>query len=245
MRQILSIRFVAAVAAVVGLFFLLTTIFFTREVVEDVVADDGPDEVELHKIDLVEQVFSSRNARFRVVDGAAMADTELIIDGTRSVFVVAGTPGVDHCPEFGRIGACAVAADLIGEAVVWFALVPMGTGRIVEFPAIDTLDDGLATLVNGWQLPFAPILDRRCRAPGGGLEEFASYREFREIFGDDFISVYDIDERRLVAVECRERVPYAPDPVPTTAPGSSVAGASVPSGSAPPDTGPSATGPES
>jgi len=60
--------------------------------------------------------------------------------------------------------------------------------------------------VNGWQLPFAPVLDRRCD------EEFSSYVEFRDVLGDDFISIYDLDERRLVAVECRIRVAYAPEP---------------------------------
>ena len=112
-----------------------------------------------------------------------------------------------------------MVADLIGEAVVWFALVPMGDGRTVDLPAIDVLDDGLAHLVNGWAVPYAPILDRRCEQ--GDDVEFASYREFREVLGDDFTSVYDLDARRLEAVVCRERVPYAPepanaDPVPTT-----------------------------
>ena len=93
---------------------------------------------------------------------------------------------------------------LHGEGVVWFALVPMGPNRTVRLPAIDVLDDGLATLVNGWQLPFAPVLDRRCE------DEFVSYRELRDALGDDFTSVYAIEERRLVAVECRVRVPYAP-----------------------------------
>jgi hypothetical protein len=102
-----------------------------------------------------------------------------------------------------------VVADLLGEAVVWFALVPNGTDRTVDLPAIDTLDDGVATLVNGWQLPFAPVLDRRCAG-----EDFTSYREFRELLGDEFTSVFSIDDRRLVAVECRTRVDFAPEPDP-------------------------------
>ena len=101
-----------------------------------------------------------------------------------------------------------MVADLLGEGVVWFALVPSGPNRTVDLPAIDTLDDGFATLVNGWQLPYAPVLVRRCD------EEFTSYREFRDVLGDDFTSVYDLDERRIVAVECRTKVAYAPEPVP-------------------------------
>lgn len=209
MRQIFSVRFFAAVGAVVGLFFLLTTIFATREVIESNSDDEAA--VESHSIDLVEQVFSSRNAGFRIDrDGVAANDTELIIDGQRSLYVVADTPGENHCPRFGEIGACAVVADLIGEAVVWFALVPMGANRSVEFPAIDILDDGMAVLVNGWRMPYAPILDRRCS------DDFESYREFRNVLGDDFTSIFGLEQRRLTAVSCRERVPYAPEPATTT-----------------------------
>jgi len=205
MRQIFSVRFFAAIGAVVALFFLLTTIFATREVIEG--GDGGADGVELHKIDFVDQIFSSRNEQFTLnEEGVAANDTDLILDPSRTLRIVADTPGVDHCPRFPEVGACSVVADLLGEAVVWFALVPAGDNRTVDLPAIDTLDDGLATLVNGWQLPFAPVLVRRCD------EEFSSYREFRDVLGDDFTSVYDLDERRLVAVECRTRVAYAPEP---------------------------------
>lgn len=205
MRQIFSVRFFAAVGGVVGLFFLLTTIFATRGAIEG--AADGPVPVEIHAIDFVDLVFSSRNEAFEVnTDGVASNDTELIIDGSRSLRIVAGTPGEMLCPRFPEVGACAVVADLLGEGVVWFALIPTGNARTVDLPAIDTLDDGLATLVNGWQVRFAPVLDRRCPD-----EEFTSYREFRELLGDDFTSVFSIDDRRLTAVECRQRVDYAPE----------------------------------
>lgn len=213
MRQIFSVRFFAAVGAVAALFFLLATIFFTQDAIDG--GDDegeGSSTGELHRIDLVEQVFSSRNVRFDVdTTGVATADTDLIIDGSRQLRVVAGTPGVNLCPEFGAVGACAVVADLLGEAVVWFALVPMGVDRTVPLPAIDTLDDGYATLVNGWQMPYAPILDRRCGV-GESAEAFDSYRQFRAVLGDNFTSVYDLEDRRLTAVLCRRKVAYAPVP---------------------------------
>lgn len=205
MRQIFTVRFFAAVGGVVGLFFLLTTIFVTRGAIEG--ASDSAAPPAFHLIDFVDQVFSSRNESFGVdADGAAAGDTELVIDGSRSLRIVSGTPGEMLCPRFPDVGACAVVADLLGEAVVWFALVPIGNARTVDLPAIDTLGDGLATLVNGWQVRFAPVLDRRC--PN---EEFTSYREFRELLGDDFTSVFSIDDRRLIAVECRQRVEYAPE----------------------------------
>ncbi len=213
MRQIFSVRFFAAVGAVVGLFFLLTTIFATSEAIDGGGGGDGGETstVALHKIDFVDRVFSVSNARFSVGrDGLAANDTKLVIDGTRAVGVSAGTPGEILCPDLGQPGACAVVADLLGEAVVWFALVPMGSNNTVRLPAIDTLDDETATLVNGWQVPFAPVLDRRCE------DEFVSYRDFREAFGDNFTAIYDIEDRRLSAVECQVKVPYAPEPTTTT-----------------------------
>ena len=203
MRQIFSVRFFAAVGGVVGLFFLLTTIFATREVIEG--GDDGSTSTELHRIDFIEEIQRVTNPQFALtIEGVAANDTDLVIDASRTLRIVEGTPGVDHCPRFPAGGACAVVADLLGEAAVWFALVPSGQNRTVDLPAIDTLDDGIATLVNGWQVPFAPVLDRRCP------EEFTSYREFRDTLGDDFTSVFSIDQRRLTAVECDVRVAYAP-----------------------------------
>ncbi len=234
MRQIFSVRFFAAVGGVVGLFFLLTTIFATREVIDR--GDGGPAPVEIHTIDFVDQVFSSRNEAFAVnIDGVAANDTELIIDGSRSLHIVADTPGEMLCPDFPKVGACAVVADLLGEAVVWFALVPSGNARTVDLPAIDTLDDGWATLVNGWQVPFAPVLDRRC--PG---QEFASYSEFREVLGDDFTSVFGIDARELIAVECNVKVDYAPD---LTVPDDTTPDGTAPDGTAPDGTAPVSTAP--
>lgn len=235
MRQIFSVRFFAAVGAVVGLFFLLTTIFATREVI---VGDDGGSgAVERHLVDFVEQVERSTNPDFALtIEGVAANDTDLIIDESRRLRIVADTPGVNLCPRFPAIGACAVLADLLGEGVVWFALVPAGPNRTVDLPAIDTLDDGVATLVNGWQVPFAPVLDRRCRD-----EDFTSYREFREALGDDFTSIFGLDDRRLIAVECRTRVDYAPDVENRTSP----AGTSVPPGTSASSTPPASTTPVS
>ncbi len=217
MREIFSIRFFAAVGAVVGLFFLLTVVFAAGEAIDG--DDSGEGGVRTHRIDFVEQVFSVTGGALRFTeDGLVASDVQLVVDAERSLRVVADTPGEDLCGRTSTVGACAVVADLLGEAVVWFALVPMGDNRTVDLPAIDVLDDGYARLVNGWSLPYAPILDRRCEDERGNEVEFVSYREFRNVLGDDFISVYSTESGRIEAVICRERVPYAPAPAPTTLP---------------------------
>lgn len=212
MRQIFSVRFFAAVGAVAGLVFLLSTVFATRAVIDDATADgEQPAEV-LRRIDLVARLESALPPSVALdVDGFTVTDTRLVIDASREVSLTAGTPGEVDCLALAQPGGCALVADLIGEAVVWFALVPMGTSTaVVPLPAIDTLDGGLATLVNGWQLRYAPVLDRRCTDALGNEEAFDSYREFRDVFGDDFTTLFDLDQQRLGAVVCRTKVPYAP-----------------------------------
>jgi hypothetical protein len=209
MRQIFSVRFFAAVGAVVALAFLLSSVFATRAVIDNVTDGGGPEPIVPHAIDFVDRIASAAPVPMTLdADGLSVADTLLVIDASRAVTVHRATPGELHC-DLTVPGACAIVADLLGEAVVWFAIVPMGTSlTTVPLPAIDTLEDGVATLVNGWQLRYAPALDRRCRDAQGNDEEFDSYREFHEAFGDDFTTLFEIPEQRLTVVVCRQRVPY-------------------------------------
>lgn len=224
MRQIFSIRFFAAVAAVVGLFAVLALALGDDD---PVLPDAAPVTTPApRRIDFVDWIYSSTDPEFAVVAGTAAGDTEFVIDGSRRLAIRAGTPGEQHCPEFGEVVRCAFLAELIGEGVVWFAVVPMNANRTVDLPAIDTLEDGVATLVNGWQFEYAPILDRIC-----GDADYASYRELRDDRGDQFVSVFSIDEQRLVAVECTEPVAYAP--VATAPPSSPPSESSVPASSVP------------
>lgn len=222
MRQIFSIRFFAAIAAVVGLFLVVVLVVRGDDQITVAPPVTAPP---TREVDYVDWIYSSTEPDFEVRNGRAAADTELVIDGSRRLFIKRGTLGEHYCPQWGEVIGCAFVVDLLGEAVVWFAIVPMGPNRTVPLPAIDVLDEGVATLVNGWQFPYKPILDRLC-----GDADFSSYRELRETLGDDFTSVYSIDEQRLVAVQCSVRVDYAPPPA------TSVPESSVPSSSTTPET---------
>jgi hypothetical protein len=215
-REIFSVRFFVAIGVVAGLLFLLFTFFVARDVVDEAISDNGADAaaVQLRAIDLVDVISSTSNPGFQLsADGEAISSADFVLDPSRKVTVVAGTPGEDDCGRVAEPGTCAIVADLLGEGVVWFALVPMGNGRSVPLPAIDSLENGQATLVNGWQLPHAAALDRRC-----GEELFESYRQWKQILGDNFTTIYDLDQRELTAVVCRQVVPYAPPPASTVAP---------------------------
>ena len=56
---------------------------------------------------------------------------------------------------------------------MWFALVADGANLQFELPAIAELDDGYADLVNGWQVPYARVIDRTECDP-----DVASFAEF-------------------------------------------------------------------
>lgn len=193
MRQIFSVRFFAAVGAVAGLFVLLTLVFGPRGSVEEL----AEAEVIPRRIDLGARVLSAVQGNFELgPDGVTRGSLELLLDGGRDVRVSPGTTGEIRCDELDRMGACAVLIDALGDAVVWFALEPIGPNNTVEMPPIDVLEDEFAVLVNGWQVRYARVLDRRCP------REFASYQEFRRELGDSFTSIFSLDDQRLIAVVC-------------------------------------------
>ena len=89
-----------------------------------------------------------------------------------------------------------MVADLLGDAVVWFAVIPAGPRFTIELPAIVELIDGYAVLENGWEIRYAPILDRRCDV------DTESFSEFQERFGKRFVSIVDPGANHLTAVAC-------------------------------------------
>jgi hypothetical protein len=196
MQQVLSWRFLATVGALGGLFLALFVVFGRGESSAEL-AQGRP---MLREIHLLEEIESARAEAFGVrPDGRSRGQLMIGLRDDREMRIVEGTFGENNCGARIVPGACAVAANLLGDAVVWFSLLPIDSGGTITFPAIDTLEDGRARLVNGLRLSYAPVLDRRCPV------EFSSYREFRQVLGDRFTSVYSLEEERLIAVVCDSR----------------------------------------
>ena len=97
------------------------------------------------------------------------ATTDLVLTlgpDDRVVRIFTGTPGELNCPELAAAVRCALVAELLGDSITWFSLVPMVDDFRFELPAIVDLDGGLAHLTNGWALPYARVIDRsRCAQP--------------------------------------------------------------------------------
>ena len=197
MREIFSLRFFAAIGAVIASFLIASAVVGGGA---EVVSEEEVTAQLIRRIDLVERVerFQDDGASFAVQDGVAVNGTVLVLDERRSARIVPGTPGEDRCPIGRRIGACALIADLLGEAVVWFRLEPVAPGGVIDFGPIVSLDDDVATLADGLQLPYAPVLARRCDT------EFESFSAFRRELGESFVSRYTLAERRLTDVICTE-----------------------------------------
>jgi hypothetical protein len=197
MRQVLSWRFVAALVGLAVSALAINLLF----------ADDSPAaEVEVvssrslvKRADLISLVYSIEQDDFSVRRGRTRGQLTLVLDEDRIARIYPGTPGQVSCKKLDRIGQCAVLADLLGDAVVRFKLVPMGRNFTFTLPAIESLDGGLATLIDGWQVPYAPVIDRsRCQE----AVPAESFSEFLRLAGDQHRSIFTLAEQQITGVVC-------------------------------------------
>lgn len=102
--------------------------------VEQVVTETAPTEQE---VDPGSRWCSATQADrgVAIVDGRTTGDMQIRIDGFRWMDIEGGTPGENRCAELAELARCAVAVDLLGEAVLWFSIVPLSPRNLVELPA--------------------------------------------------------------------------------------------------------------
>lgn len=196
MRQVLTWRFVAAVVALVGLAVVVNVAFNRGDAIAEIT---GPLEPVERRPTLISLVLRTQGEGFTITEtGQASADLVLELPpDDRTVRIFQGTPGEVSCPDLTAFGQCAVLAELLGDTVSWFAIVPMAPSFRFELPPIVELDGGLAHLANGWAVPYAPIIDRsRCDA------NVESFGEFLRTVGSAHLSLFDLGEGEIVAVTC-------------------------------------------
>ena len=112
-----------------------------------------------------------------VVQGTTRSTARLALDDARTVYIADGTPGEITCTDFSSPNACVLIAELLGDAVVWFALAPATSEtlltRVALPPVVDMLNGGdFAVLSNGWVVPLAIPTKRTCSTPTVSLREF-------------------------------------------------------------------------
>ena len=148
------------------------------------------------------------DAGWSVARGETTAAMRLSLDDLRTLTVPAGTLAhsgdlVPSCATFDVPRSCVLLADMLGEAVVWFALVPAdrtrGTERLTLPGLVDMRsngDDGV--LANGWVVPLATPVTRDCAD-----RDTSNLREFIVRFGGEASrSIVDLVRDEVVRVRC-------------------------------------------
>lgn len=190
------------VVAAVGLAALL---LFTRGR-GTVAAPGGP---ESHRVDLVAVVESVTTDIGWSMDGGRTSETaRFTLDDTRTLTVTSGTLVAGHgdvpvCTDLATPRACVLLADMLGEAVVRFVLVPANTATpaaTLELPGIIDMqangDEGI--LANGWVLRLATPTKRQCvDTPTPSLRDFIT-----RFPGPAARSIVDLVNDEIVRVEC-------------------------------------------
>lgn len=197
-RRILAVLLAVLVAAIV--------LFATRESSSEISVTQT-----LRKVDLVASVnsinvdsgWSQENG---VTRGGAM---RMSLDDLRVLTVQEGTLAADYgsssaCTDFVKPNACVLLADMLGDAVVWFALVPSDVLAGREFLTLPGLVDMQANgdegiLRNGWVVKLATPVKREC-----GDSVTSSLRDFITRFPDQLSkSIVNLTTDNVVSVKCK------------------------------------------
>ncbi len=138
--------------------------------------------------------------------GGAM---RLSLDDLRVLTVHDGTltahyGSISGCTDFARPNACVLLADMLGEAVVWFALVQSDSLAGREFLTLPGLVDMQANgdegiLRNGWVVKLAMPVKREC-----GDTATSSLRDFITRFPDQLSkTIVNLTTDNVVSVKCK------------------------------------------
>ena len=163
-----------------------------------------------HKIDLVASVNTINvdtnwSQQGKVTTGGAM---RLALDDLRTVTIVEGTMVDDYtvvpaCTDFTTPNSCVLLADMLGDAVIWYALVPadkVSGQQFLTLPGlVDMQDNGNeGVLRNGWVVKLASPVKREC-----GDTDTAHLRDFITRFPDTAsTSIVNLTTDNVVTVKC-------------------------------------------
>lgn len=204
MRQLFTVRLVATLGALALLALMINPVasLISGLADDDTAAAETVVEVEpmARKIDIVAPVLLARNSEdFEMdSDNRTTGFVDLTLDDRRVMRIAPGTLGEVACDGLDQINECAVMADLLGDAVVWFAVLPQAPRRTVELPPILDLDDGYAVFANGWRIAYAPVIARDCDPE----LDIVSFSDFLRRFGPDSTSIVDLDTQKVTEVRC-------------------------------------------
>jgi hypothetical protein len=201
MRQFFSLRFWAAVVAVVGLAAGLAAVVDQGEAAP--LAAPEPALPSPRRLDTIQLAVGFTDpAAFALAGGEVDGESTIVLLDGRRLLLADGTPGESTCEAVAELGGCVFAADLLGDAVVWFSLLPADAidGGEYPLPPMVELLDGVtwARLANGWEVPLLAVVSRRCST------ETTSLGDFVERIGTDHVTLFDLEAGEVSAVRCNE-----------------------------------------
>lgn len=163
-----------------------------------------------HKVDLVASVNSITSDSTWSQDGRTTRGgaIRLSLDDLRTFTILEGTlvdsyDGMDMCADFVTPNACVLLADLLGDAIIWFALVPADPNNnqeMLTLPGlVDMQDNGNEGLLrNGWIVKLATPVKRNCEST-----DTSSLRDFITRFPDAAsTSTLNLITDTVVSVQC-------------------------------------------
>ncbi len=194
MRQLFTWGFWMSLVALIAVTFVLRTYTNTDSVVTLAIQ---PTTIE-REVDVIELVYvAEADSGFQIIDGRTTANMQIRIDGFRYLNIRADTPGENRCDLLTEVARCAVVADLLGEAVLWFAIVPLEPRNVVNLPPVREIRDGQRVrLDNGWVLRRADTVKRVCDT------DTASLTEFIRTHGDGSTTTFSLATQAVTAVTC-------------------------------------------
>lgn len=201
MRQWWSWRTWAALGVVVAVILVSVLVLLGRSTdrANEVVL--GPSE---RRVELVASIMAARTSEaFGVVGGVTVGSATLSLDDGREIVIPRDTPGETSCAEFSIPAGCVVLADMLGEGVVWYAIVAADSPnlRTLVLPTLVDMVDGGDTgvLANGWYVPLANGVVRTC----AGAPRSPTLRAFITSYASRGIdTVLDLDRDEVVEVIC-------------------------------------------
>ena len=199
MRQFVSPRFWLAIAALVGLTYGLWYVLVRKDDSVAVLGQPAPARTAEHRVNLLLPVYGIQaDPGFAMVDGVASGEMHLALDATRTMVVKAGTPGQITCGRLAEINQCVVAADLLGDAVVWFSLIPNPQRASLLLPGVtEVRNDNWVLLSNGWEVARNEVVERNCERRG-------STTSSDQFGGNLSTSTFSFEQQEITKVTCLE-----------------------------------------
>ena len=112
------------------------------------------------RVNAIASVMSLQSSEaFAIIDGVTVGSASLTLDDGRVVTIARDTPGEIDCADRTTPAACVLLANMLGEGIVWYALVNSDgpSVRTLVVPTlVDMVDGGdVGVLANDWYVPLA------------------------------------------------------------------------------------------